>query len=138
MNKTKITIEADINANTPRVWDCWTKPAHIVNWNFASDDWQCPRAENDLRPGGKMNSRMEAKDGSFGFDFEAIYDEVINHKKISYTMGDGRQAITVFENAGDKTKVTTTFDADNAHPVEFQKGGWQAILNNFKKYVESK
>ncbi len=132
----KVSIEATVAANINKVWDYWTQPGHIVNWNFASDDWQCPRSENDLRPGGKMNTRMEAKDGSFGFDFEAVYDEVINHNKISYTMGDGRQAITTFESVGDKTKITTDFDPEATHPVEFQKGGWQAILNNFKKYVE--
>jgi uncharacterized protein YndB with AHSA1/START domain len=107
-----------------------------VKWNFASDDWHCPRSENDLRVGGKMNSRMEAKDGSFGFDFEAIYDEVVDLKKITCSMADGRQASTVFEADGEKTKVTTTFDAENTHPLEMQKNGWQAILNNFKNYVE--
>lgn len=136
MSTTKITIDATVAASPKKVWEYWTQPKHIVHWNFASDDWQCPRAENDLRPGGKMNSRMEAKDGSMGFDFEAIYDEVVDLKKIAYTMGDGRRAITVFENEGDKMKITTTFDAENTYPLEMQKGGWQAILNNFKKYVE--
>lgn len=135
MNKVKIetTISGDIN----KVWEYWTHPEHITKWNFASDDWHCPSAENDLRVGGKLHSRMEAKDGSFGFDFEAIYDEVIEHKKISYTMTDGRQAITNFENEDNKTKITTTFDAENENPIEMQKNGWQAILNNFKKYVET-
>lgn len=136
MSFTKITIAATVAAPVKKVWEYWTLPKHITNWNFASPDWHCPRAENDLRVGGKMNSRMEAKDGSFGFDFEAIYDVVGHLKKISYTMGDGRQAATVFEQAGDKTNVTTTFDAENTHPLEMQKGGWQAILNNFKTYVE--
>lgn len=133
----KISVTATISGNARKVWDFWTKPEHIVNWNFASDEWHCPRAQNDLRPGGKMNSRMEAKDGSFGFDFEAVYDEVSDLKKNSYTMGDGRQAITLFEDIGGKTKVTTTFDAENTHPIEIQKDGWQAILNNFKNYVEA-
>lgn len=84
-----------------------------------------------------MKSRMEAKDGSFGFDFEAIYDEVIDQKKISYTMEDGRHVITLFENVDGKTKVSTTFDAENTHPIEMQRDGWQAILNNFKNYVET-
>lgn len=136
MNTTKITIETTISSDVRKVWDYWTKPEHITKWNFAADDWHCPRAENDLRVGGKLSSRMEAKDGSFGFDFEAIYDEVIEHKKISYTMTDGRQAITDFENNNGKTKVSTTFDAENENPVEMQKSGWQAILDNFKKYVE--
>lgn len=136
MSTTKVTIAATISAVPEKVWEYWTLPKHIVHWNFASPDWQCPRAENDLRVGGKMNSRMEAKDGSMGFDFEAVYDVVDPLKKISYTMGDGRQAVTVFEKDGDKTRVTTTFDAENTYPVEFQKNGWQAILNNFKTYVE--
>ena len=130
-------MEATIAADTKKVWDYWTKPKHIINWNFADDSWHCPKAENDLRVGGKMNSRMEAKDGSFGFDFEGIYDEVIEHKKITYTMADGRQATTIFENVDGRTNVTITFDAENENPVEMQKGGWQAILNNFKKYTET-
>jgi uncharacterized protein YndB with AHSA1/START domain len=136
MSKTKITVEATVSADKKKVWDYWTKPEHITKWNFASDDWHCPRAENDLRAGGKFSSRMEAKDGSFGFDFGGVYDEVIDQKRISYTMGDGRQATTEFEGQGNKTKVTTTFDAENQNPVEMQRGGWQAILNNFKKHVE--
>jgi len=137
MNVTKITIESIISANTNKVWDYYTLPEHIIKWNFASDDWHCPKAENDLRVGGKLKSRMEAKNGSFGFDFEAIYDEVINHKKISYNLTDGRQVKTVFENQNGKTTVTTTFDAETQNSVELQRNGWQAILDNFKKYVES-
>ncbi len=136
MASTQVTIEATINSPVAKTWACWTKPEHITQWNFASPDWQCPRATNDLRPGGKYAARMEAKDGSFGFDFEAIYDEVITHKKITYTMGDGRVATTSFEAVGDKTKVTTTFDAEGENPVEMQRQGWQAILNNFKSYTE--
>lgn len=136
MNKTKITIETTVSADVKKVWEYWTKPEHITNWNFASDDWHCPSAENDLRVGGKFTSRMEAKDGSFGFDFGGIYDEVIDHERIAYTMGDGRKAITNFKQLGDKTKITTTFDAESENPVEMQKNGWQAILDNFNKYVE--
>ena len=135
---TKITIEAMVNANVRKVWDYWTKPDHITKWNFASDDWHCPRAENDLRVGGKMSTRMEAKDGSFGFDFDVIYDDIIEHKKIAYTMADGRVAITHFVDMKGITKVTTTFDAEKKNSVELQQGGWQAILNNFKKYTEGK
>jgi uncharacterized protein YndB with AHSA1/START domain len=138
MSFSKIKIEATVNAPLQQVWDAWTKPEHITKWNFASDDWQCPWAKNDLRVGGKYAARMEAKDGSFGFEFEAIYDEVTDQKKITYTMGDGRKATTDFENLGGKTKVTTVFDAEKQNSEEMQKGGWQAILNNFKKYVESK
>lgn len=132
----KITIESVIAANPRTVWESWTDPKHITKWNFASEDWQCPNASNDLRVGGKYSARMEAKDGSFGFDFEAIYDEVIDQKKISYTMSDGRNATTKFEDLGSKTKVTTVFEAEKENPEEMQKQGWQAILNNFKKYVE--
>ena len=136
MEKTKITIETIISADTKKVWDYYSAPKHITKWNFASDDWHCPNAENDLKVGGKFKSRMEAKDGSFGFDFEGVYDEVVDHKKIAYTMPDSRQVITNFENLGDKTKVTTIFDAENENPVEMQRDGWQSILDNFKKYVE--
>lgn len=136
MSKTQITIEATIAAGKGKVWNAWTKPEHITKWNFAADDWHCPSAENDLRVGGKYAARMEAKDGSFGFDFEAIYDEVTDQKKITYTMPDGRQATTDFEDLGDQTKVTTTFDAETVNDVEMQRAGWQAILNNFKNYVE--
>ncbi len=132
----KITIESVVAASPKKVWDAWTEPQHIMKWNFANDDWQCPNASNDLKIGGKYAARMEAKDGSFGFDFEAIYDEVIDQKKITYTMGDGRKATTQFEDLGGKTKVTTIFDAEKENSEEMQKQGWQAILNNFKKYVE--
>ncbi|MEP7076283.1 MAG: SRPBCC family protein [Acidobacteriota bacterium] len=134
-SKGKITIEVNIAADANKVWDYWTRPEHITKWNFASDDWHCPRAENDLRVGGKMVSRMEAKDGSFGFDFEGIYDEVIQNEKIVYTIADGRQVTTSFESLDDTTEIVTIFDAEKENPVEMQKGGWQAILNNFKKYV---
>ncbi len=137
MSVTKITIETTVSADRMKVWNLWTKPEHITKWNYASDDWCCPRAENDVKVGGKLISRMEAKDGSFGFDFEATYDEVIEPEKIAYTMSDGRQAITYFEVIGSRTKVTTVFDAENENPVDMQKQGWQAILNNFKKYAES-
>ena len=133
MNETKITIEAMISADVKKVWDCYILPEHITKWNFASDDWHCPKAENDLRVGGKLKSRMEAKDGSFGFDFEAIYDEVINLKKISYKLTDGRQVVTNFQNLTGKIKVSTIFDVETKNPVEMQRTGWQAIMDNFKK-----
>lgn len=137
MSHEKVTIEAVVNADIKKVWEYWNHPEHIVNWNFASDDWHCPRASNDLRPGGKLDVRMEAKDGSFGFDFEAIYDEILEYEKITYTMGDGRQSTSIFVDLGNhQTKVSTSFDAEHENPVEMQKAGWQAILNNFKKYAE--
>ena len=135
-NTEKITVQATIAADGEKVWEYWTKPEHITKWNFASDDWHCPHAENDLRVGGKLTSRMEARDGSFGFDFEGVYDEIIDGKKIVYTIADGRQVVTDFENAGNATKVTTVFDAENENPIDMQRAGWQAILDNFKRYVE--
>lgn len=137
MEQTKITVEAIIHADVKKIWDYWTKPEHITKWNFAADDWQCPKAENDLRVGGKYSARMEAKDGSFGFDFEAIYDEVVVQQKITYTMLDGRRASTTFKNIDGGTNVVTVFDAENLNSIELQQQGWQAILNNFKKYVEA-
>jgi uncharacterized protein YndB with AHSA1/START domain len=137
MEKTKVTVEALIDAPKEKVWEYFTLPEHITKWNFAADTWQCPRAENDLRVGGKYSARMEAKDGSFGFDFDAIYDEVRDGESITYTMGDGRQSTTDFTDVEGKTMVTTAFDAETMNDVEMQRGGWQAILDNFKKYAES-
>lgn len=133
----EILVSAEINANIIRVWESYTDPIHIINWNFASDDWQCPWAKNDLRVGGKYTARMEAKDGSFGFDFEVIYDEIIEKSKIAYHMLDGRKAVIIFESEKDSTKVSILFDAEKLNPIEMQKQGWQAILNNFKNYTES-
>jgi len=137
MENIKITVEATIAADLQKVWDCYTQPNHITQWNFAADSWCCPKAENDLRPGGKYSARMEAKDGSFGFDFEAIYDEVVPLKKLSYTLGDGRKVITCFEVLDGNCNVSTIFDAETVNSVDLQKQGWQAILDNFKKYTES-
>lgn len=136
MTKKPITITALVNAPVKKAWKAYTDPVAITLWNFASDDWYCPTAENDLRPGGKLKSRMEAKDGSFGFDFEAVYDEVIDEKKITYTLGDGRQAAITFEEHDGKTTITTVFDPEGTNPVEMQQAGWQAILNNYKAYAE--
>lgn len=133
---TKITVSAEIYAPLEKVWDLFTNPQHIINWNFASDDWHCPKAENDLKVGGKSFVRMEAKDGSFGFDFITIYDAVIKGKELSYSMEDGRKASTIFESNSTRTLVTTTFDAEQQNPVDMQQAGWQMILNNFKKYCE--
>lgn len=137
MNSTTITIETLISATADKVWDFYTQPEHVTRWNFATDDWHCPKAENDMKIGGRYSARMEAKDGSFGFDFEAVYDEIIPFEKIVYTIEDGRKVITVFENLNNTTKVTTIFEAENQNPVDMQKAGWQAILNNFKRYVEN-
>ena len=135
--KTKITIEAFVNAPLNTVWESWTAPQHIIHWNFASDDWYAPKAENDLRPGGTFSSRMEAKDGSFGFDFEGVYDEVETNKLIAYTLGDGRTVKIKFTYTGNETHIAETFEAETVNSEELQRDGWQAILDNFKKYTES-
>jgi uncharacterized protein YndB with AHSA1/START domain len=134
---TMITVEATVNAPVKKVWEYWSKPEHITKWCFASDDWRAPHAENDLRTGGKFSSRMEAKDGSFGFDFGGVYDEVKENELIAYTIGDGRKVKITFSDEGNQTQVTETFEAETQNPVEMQKGGWQAILDNFKKYTET-
>ena len=133
---TKITVETTVNAPVEKVWEFWSEPGHIKQWCSASEDWHVPSAENDLRTGGKFSTRMEAKDGSFGFDFGGVYDEVITNKLIDYTMSDGRKVVVNFTSNRNETKVVETFDAENTNPVEMQQAGWQAILNNFKKYTE--
>jgi len=133
----KITVTATINAETKKVWDYYNNPDHITKWNFADPSWHCPSASNDLKVGGNYSARMEAKDGSFGFEFEAVYLEVIEGEKFSYKMTDGRQADVTFRKIDDKTEVIVTFDAETSNPVEMQKNGWQAILDNFKKYAET-
>ncbi len=137
-NKTTITIETLVTAPISKVWECWTEPADIMNWNAASDDWHAPRAENDLRVGGTFTCRMEAKDGSFGFDFGGTYADVVPQKHIAYTLGDGRKVDITFEEQGDQVHITEFFEAESTNPIEKQKDGWQSILNNFKKYVEAK
>jgi len=132
----QIRISAMVNAPIDRVWDSWTKPEHITKWNFADDSWHCPSASNDLKVGGKYIARMEAKDGTLGFDFEATYDTIIDKQELTYTMPDGRKVTTIFVSDGNETSITTTFDAESENPVELQKQGWQAILDNFKKYVQ--
>lgn len=135
--KTTLKTEATLNAPVEKVWKCRTEPKHITRWNNASDDWHTPGAENDLRPGGKFLYRMEAKDGSRGFDFEGTYQEVEMHKLIAYTLADGRKVQTRFSGDGNITVVTETFEADHTHSLEMQQAGWQAIMDNFKKHVES-
>lgn len=132
----KITIDTLIAAPLDTVWTAYTAPAHITRWNFASDDWCCPSAENDMRVGGTYKARMEAKDGSFGFDFEAVYDEVSPKERLVYTLGDGRRVETTFTPESDGVRVTTTFDAEGMHPLEMQREGWQSILNNFGRHAE--
>ena len=136
-NRNVITVTNTINAPVKMVWEYWTKPEHITQWNNASDDWHTPRAENDLRTGGKFTSRMEAKDGSMGFDFGGVYDAVKENEYIEYTMEDGRKVNVRFTSKGDQTEVVESFDAEETNPIDMQQDGWQAILNNYKRYVES-
>jgi uncharacterized protein YndB with AHSA1/START domain len=133
-----ITISAEISCSKQTAWELYTQPQHIVNWNFASDDWECPSATSNLTPGGKYTTRMQAKDGSFGFDLEAIFTEVIPQVKICYSLYDDRAVEIHFEEKDGKTIVTTHFEAESENPREMQQQGWQAILNNFKQYCESK
>lgn len=136
MEQTKITVEAIIKAAKNKVWDYYTKPEHITKWNFADPSWHCPRAANDLSVGGMYNARMEAKDGSFGFDFVAIYSAINKGESFVYAFG-GRQASVVFTEHDGQTKVTVTFDPETENPADMQQQGWQAILNNFKHYTET-
>ncbi len=132
----KITVEVEVKVPVEKAWESYTDPKHIVGWNFASDDWHCPRATSDLRVGGSFSSRMESKDGKQGFDFGGVYDEVVPGKWLAYTFG-GRRAEVLFEEAEHGTKVTISFDPETENPPEMQKNGWQAILDNFKRYAEA-
>lgn len=134
----KVTVEASINAPVEKVWKIWNEPTDIVKWSTPDPNWHTTSSENDLRTGGKFKNRMEAKDGSFGFDFEGTYDKVDLHKEITYTMPDGRSATTLFNEQDGKTTVVTTFDPETENDPEYQKQGWQAILNNFVTYTEAK
>ncbi|MNK81706.1 hypothetical protein D3C87_1014580 [compost metagenome] len=135
----KLTVTTEINKPLKEVWDFFNNPKHITNWNFAHESWECPSAKNDLKVGGKLEVRMQAKDGSFGFDLIGIYDEVIENELIKYHFEDGRNIEIIFEKLSeDKTKVTENFDPENMNPLDFQKDGWQAILDNFKDYSESR
>lgn len=135
--KTVITIEATINAPVEKVWKYWSEPQHISQWAFASPDWHAPSATNDLKTGGKFSTVMAAKDGSFSFEFGGVYDKVEEYKTINYTIGDGRKVTNDFSSAGKQTKVVQSFEAEEQNSIDMQRGGWQAILNNFKKYVEN-
>jgi len=132
-----ITIRATIKASREVVWKYLTEPAHVVNWNHASDDWHTTRAENDLQIGGKFNYRMEAKDGSFGFDFGGVYDQIIQNQLLAYSLDDNRKVTVELSGLSDVTVVTETFDAENENPLEMQQTGWQAILDNLKQYTET-
>lgn len=133
----EITIDALVAAPPDKVWDRYIRPEHITQWNFASDDWCCPHASNDLRVGGVYQARMEARDGSFGFDFTSVYSEVVPKERLVHAMEDGRNVTTTFVAEGAGTRVTTTFEAETENDPEMQRAGWQAILNNFKAHAES-
>jgi len=133
----KITISTSINAGAEQVWACWNEPAHITKWCSASPDWHTPRAENDLRIGGRFLTRMEAKDGSFGFDFSGTYTDVVTHKYIAYTLDDNRTVTIEFDTQNGITNIEEKFEMENENPEEMQRMGWQAILDKFKNYAES-
>lgn len=135
--KPALTIEATVNAPIEKVWEAWNEPEHIKQWNFASEEWCAPKAENDLRVDGTFCYRMESRDGSLGFDFGGKYTEVQEHEKIVYVLDDKRKVKITFTADGDKTNIVEVFEAENENTLELQKSGWLAILNNFKKHVEN-
>ncbi|HEY9063258.1 MAG TPA: SRPBCC family protein [Pseudobacteroides sp.] len=137
MGNSRITIETIVNRPIEKVWESWTLPQHIMAWNNASEDWYTPSAENDLRVGGKFNYKMAARDGSYSFDFCGVYDEVVSGKKIVYTIVDGRKVVIDFTDVNGGVKVVETFEAEETNPIEIQRSGWQAILDNFKRYTET-
>ena len=135
--KTVITVKADVNAPAAKVWEMWVSPKHITQWNNASDEWHTPSAESDVREGGRFTARMEAKDGSMGFDFAGQYNLVQPTEKLRYTLDDGRKVEVLFSEEDNITTITESFEAETQNSVELQQQGWQAILDNFKKYAES-
>lgn len=137
-NKQPITIAATVNVPVATVWTLWTTPTDIMQWNSASPDWHTPKATNDLQPGGTFSYTMASKDGCMSFDFGGTYTAVSTHELIAYTLGDGRKATVTFTANGDTTHITTIFEAEDQNSIELQQAGWQAILDNFKQYAESK
>jgi uncharacterized protein YndB with AHSA1/START domain len=137
MNTQPIMVSTTVNAPVEKAWEYFTDPAHVTQWNQASDDWHSPRGTNDLKIGGTFSYRMEAKDGSAGFDFAGTYSDVVPHERFAYAMDDGRTVTVTFEKEGDATKVIETFDPETEHSVDMQRDGWQAILDSYKRYVET-
>src|SRR5688500_18432913 len=135
--KTNITVQTTVEKPVEKVWESWNEPRHIKQWCHASDDWHAPYSENDLRKDGTFKTTMAAKDGSFSFDYGGVYTNVQTNKVIEYVMTDGWKVKTVFDSNGNETKVTETFDPESENPIDMQRAGWQAILENFKKYTES-
>ncbi|ROQ29676.1 SRPBCC family protein [Gallaecimonas pentaromativorans] len=132
----QLQVQTLVKSDLASVWQCWITPEHIVHWNAASDDWHTTRSTQDVRLGGRFLSRMEAKDGSMGFDFEGTFTKVVEHQCLEYVMDNGRCVTVLFEPVAGGIKVTETFDAEDEHPPEMQQQGWQAILDNFAHYVE--
>ena len=138
MEQRNVTIQTAVERSAEEVWTYWTSPEHIVQWNSASDDWRSPSVLNDLRENGRFSYRMESKDGKEGFDFTGTYDEVLPFERIAYTLDDGRKVLTTFKEKEGKTEIVSVFEAENTFPVEMQKAGWQAILDRFQTYAESR
>jgi uncharacterized protein YndB with AHSA1/START domain len=132
----KITVETVVKAPLARTWEAWNTPADIVQWNAASDDWHTTASEVDLREGGTFRARMEAKDGSEGFDFEGVYTRIVPRSRIEYRMSDGREVTVEFQERPGGVLVRETFDAENVYPPEMQRAGWQSILDSFARHVE--
>ncbi len=137
MSKAPITVETTVNVPVDKAWEIFTGPEHVMKWNNASEDWHTPKAENDLRDGGKFCYTMAAKDGSMSFDFSGVYDEVVDQAMISYILDDGRTVSISFMDEGNSTRIVESFEPETENPLEMQRGGWQAILDNYKKYAES-
>lgn len=134
--KNPIEVSTTVKAPLNKVWEYWTSPHHITKWNFASDDWHCPNAENDLQIGAKFSYRMESTDGEMGFNFSGKYTEISPNNSITYLIDDGRKVSITFTEEGDSTKIVEQFEAENENARDMQQQGWQAILNNFKQYAE--
>lgn len=134
----KITVETVVKSELAKVWEAWNTPADILQWNAASEDWHTTRSEVDLRAGGAFRARMEARDGSFGFDFEGTYTRVVPRELVEFRMSDGREVRVEFAEQPDGVRVRETFDAESENPAEMQRQGWQAILDNFRRHVEAK
>ncbi|WP_348813352.1 SRPBCC family protein [Flavobacterium maritimum] len=132
-----ITVQCEINKSIEKVWKLWTSPDHIMQWNNASDDWYTPHAENDLRVGGKFKYTMASRDGTMSFDFEGVYTNVANHSLIEYKLADNRKVIVTFKSQENGVVVTEKFDPETENSEALQQQGWQAILDNFKKYAEN-
>lgn len=135
MNLDPITVQTDVNASPQVAWELYTNPKHMICWNFASPDWHCPQASNDLRPGGILCATMAARDGSVSFDFTGVYDRVNPARQLCYTISDGRKVEVRFEALTDSTRILVTFEPELEHSLEMQREGWQAILDNYARFA---